>query len=255
MDNMKNKIGVIIQARMGSTRLPGKILFPFEGTTILGYIIDKFNRLDLELVVATSESSSETALINYLEENNQQYFRGSENNVLQRFIDAAEAFSFTHIIRVCADSPFIDMKLVAELLRKFDRNKNVDYLSYSYNEQPTVLSHFGVFVELVSLKALKKVKKDYSDNALYQEHVTIGVYTNQNNFKVKLYPVDERFKKYEGLRLTVDTQEDYAHILKIARDYFDKENNDTDFLKIAPKIIADSALIEGMKLISNKNKK
>src|SRR5690554_4950371 len=109
-------LGIIIQARLGSTRFPKKILKPFGESTLLLYLIDRLKRLSLPIVVATTTNEIDDELCEYLKKNRIEYFRGSENNVLQRYIDTANQFGFTEIIRVCSDSPLIDLGFLNKLL-------------------------------------------------------------------------------------------------------------------------------------------
>ena len=103
-------IGIIIQARLGSTRLPGKVLKPFHGDKcILDIILDKLHQAsDAQVIVATSTSKDNDALVEHLERNGELVYRGSENDVLDRFIKAAKEFHIDGIIRICSDNPFID---------------------------------------------------------------------------------------------------------------------------------------------------
>ena len=112
------KVGIIIQARMGSTRLPGKILKPFhENHSILDIILDKFHEIKgAKVIVATSTNEENDALEEYLISRGENVFRGSENDVLERFIDAAEKYDVDSIIRICSDNPFLDSEGIQELV-------------------------------------------------------------------------------------------------------------------------------------------
>jgi spore coat polysaccharide biosynthesis protein SpsF len=104
------KIAIIIQARTGSTRLANKMLKPFyQNQTILQIIIENLKRdIDLPIILATTNNPNDDCLEQVAEENGIFCFRGSEENVLQRFIDAAHQYQVDVIIRVCADNPFLN---------------------------------------------------------------------------------------------------------------------------------------------------
>ena len=103
-------IGIIIQARMGSTRLPGKILKQFYGNkTLLETILDNLHKIkQAKIIVATSVSTNDDKLEEFLKDKNEIVYRGSEKDVLERFIKAAEENEVDGIIRICSDNPFLD---------------------------------------------------------------------------------------------------------------------------------------------------
>lgn len=243
-------LGIIIQARLGSTRLPGKILKPFGGSTILMFLIERLRVLKIPIVVATTTSSGDNKLCDYLVENGIEFYRGDEHNVLERFIGAATKNNFTGIVRICADSPFIDLGYLIELVRCWSGNE--DYLSYSYKGVPTILCHFGAFAEVVSLAAIKRLRTEFN-NPKYNEHVTYGVYKNPNHFKVSLKELPSIFNRFENIRLTVDTSQDYENINYL----FKNLSNVTtlNFLDICNFILQDEHLSNKMKDIIEKNKK
>ena len=152
------EVGIIVQARTGSTRLPNKVLLPFhEGKGILELMIAKIsNNSKLPIVIATSNNSSDENIIQLAKKCNVEFFVGSEKNVLKRFIDAAEHFNFSSIVRVCSDNPFLDM---SDLNILSNENDAYDYSCFSINGNPSILSHVGFWAEKVSLKALKKIQK------------------------------------------------------------------------------------------------
>ena len=123
---------IIIQARTGSTRLPRKMILPFyENEGIFSLLLKKltsaFDKNDI--ILATSVNENNDVLVEIAEKYGINYFRGSENDVLQRFIDAAKEFNAENIIRVCADNPFLDIFYIELLIEKFEKF-NCDYLSY-----------------------------------------------------------------------------------------------------------------------------
>lgn len=207
----KRNVAVILQARLGSTRLPGKMLMPFSGTRSLLEVI--LNRLKdglsgYQIIVATTTSDQDARIAEVANELGLSSFEGDENDVLQRFIDAAETSEATTIVRVCADNPFLLPEYIDQLIRAFNPQE-MDYLSYSFEDgTPVIKSHIGLFTEVVTLNALRKVKK-LTDEQLYREHVTNYIYSHPEEFKVKFLPVPDVVKERQDIRLTVDTANDF----------------------------------------------
>jgi spore coat polysaccharide biosynthesis protein SpsF (cytidylyltransferase family) len=211
------KIGVIIQARTGSTRLPNKVLLPFyEKETILDIIVKKLKELQLPIVLATSTSTSDNILREFAEKHGVYFFQGDEHNVLKRFVDAAVEFDFDVIIRVCADNPFLSIEFAKQLVESYKRNP-VEYSSFFTSQHiPVIKTHYGVFVEIVKLTALQKVL-DLTTEKLYLEHVTNFIYAHPNLFSISSLPMP--FPECDHIRLTIDTLDDFNFVNDIYRQY------------------------------------
>lgn len=214
------KLGVIIQARLQSTRLPRKILTSISGShTILSFLLD---RLILELndrfqiIIATTLNPADDELVDLLECNYKSVliYRGDEYNVLERFIDCAESFHFTHILRICSDNPLLDLGFMKRLINATFKHPGYDYYSFFYKQRPVIKTHFGIFCEIVATEALKKVKKYYPTD-MNREHVTIGVYQNDDFFSLHRYDLTAELLNYEKIRLTIDTIDDLNNIREI----------------------------------------
>lgn len=211
-------IGIVIQARMSSTRFPGKILKPFhEGKTMLDIILDKLHRAtEAKVIVATSTNPNDTLLADYLSENNELVFRGSENDVLDRFIKAAETYQLDGIIRICSDNPFLDPDGIITLLDKAN-NSNAQYIGFRINGLPSIKTHFGFWGEFVTLEALKKVATT-SINLQDHEHVTIHVYSHPDDYHCEWIDCPDFIQGRDDIRLTVDTPEDFANAQQVYSD-------------------------------------
>ena len=111
-------IGAIIQARMGSSRLPGKVLTPLLDKPLLLHIVESLKKSKKieKIVVATTNLSQDQAIEDFCQKNNIDCYRGSEENVLLRFIDAAKTFQIKEVVRVCADSPLIDVTSIDQMI-------------------------------------------------------------------------------------------------------------------------------------------
>ena len=205
------KTGIIIQARLGATRLPNKIILPYyKGLSIIELLIDKLktNYSDIPFVVATTESRNDDRLVDMLQKKLMKVYRGSENDVLERFIGAAKVYKFDNIIRVCADNPFFDFEGTISLLNKHFESLS-DYTGYAVQgEIPSIKSHLGLWGEVVTLKALEKANS-LTKEKLYHEHVTNYIYENNNEFHVNLIKAPEILFERKDIRLTVDTKEDF----------------------------------------------
>lgn len=221
-------IAFIIQARLGSTRLPGKILLPFyQNKSILDLLIEKLQQIEnTQIILATSESEKNNLLEEIAYNKGIKCFRGSENDVLQRFIDTAEKFETEHIIRVCSDNPFLELNSIIKLIDFVRENPHYDYVSYNVNGTPTIKTHYGFWTEYVTLSALKKVAKLTSD-PLYHEHVTNYIYSHSDIFKVRLLDTSALLSSHNKIRLTIDTETDFRNAQEIYKTLTSKNQYPT----------------------------
>lgn len=202
---------IIIQARSNSSRLPGKMLKPFyKGKSILKIILDnlKADFSSAEIVLATTDKKEDDALANLGNIDKIHVYRGSENDVLGRFVEAAHETKAKNIIRVCADNPFIIPKYIHELINEICTNQ-YDYVGFAFPDgTPTIRSHVGLFAEAVSIDALIKVRQA-TNESIYLEHVTNYIYSHPEQFRIKLIPVPKGLEFRKDIRLTIDTLEDF----------------------------------------------
>lgn len=206
-------IGVIIQARMGSTRLPGKVLKQLDNKTVLSYVVERcklMNHIN-EIIVATTISSEDDAIVEWCIANDVAYFRGSENNVLERYIQCAEKYNLEYIIRVTADCPFVDFEIANEVIELAIQDDDFDIWVIRENWSR------GLAIELVKLKALKEISQLVMEEK-YLEHVTLYLYQNGINFIRKNFEVSGD-RKYPQFRLTIDTIEDFLVCSLIAKNF------------------------------------
>lgn len=209
----------LIQARLGSTRLPGKILKPFfQGQSILDLLIDKLKQVSgTNIILATSTSENNNPLEEFAKEKGIEFFRGEESDVLKRFIDAAQQFGAERLIRVCSDNPFLELKSIQELIDYANNNPEYDYISFNVNGTPSIKTHYGFWTEYVTLDALRKVAS-LTNEALYHEHVTNYIYTHPEQFKIKLLNTPEELVKHSDIRLTIDTEADFENAQAVYAD-------------------------------------
>ena len=221
-------IGIIIQARMGSTRLPGKILKPFYGgKTLLETLLENLHKVSgVKVIVATSVNKNNDQLESFLRERNELVYRGSENDVLDRFIKAAEENNVEGIVRICSDNPFMDWQGVAKLVEKA-KTSDADYIGFRINEKPSILTHFGFWGEYVTLNALKRVYSTTDLGTPAHEHVTFHVYKHPEEYNCKWIAGPDFLEGRDDIRLTIDTPDDLQNALKVYSDLKSKDDNFT----------------------------
>ena len=202
-------IGIIIQARMGSTRLPGKILKKINDRVLLAHIIDRLSGLrnKVTVVVATSELERDNVVEQWCNEHKVKCFRGDEENVLKRYYDCATIYSFNHVVRMTADNPFPDIEELDKLIDYHIRENN-DF-SENFSQLP-----IGVGAEIFSFNTLADDMKNASQQHHF-EHVDEYILENISQYKTGTLNVPEH-KNHPDVRLTVDTEEDYKKACYIA---------------------------------------
>ncbi len=204
--------GIIIQARVGSTRLKNKMIKPFyQGKSILEILLERFEKEiveDIPFVIATTMNQNDNAIAALAKSKQVPFFRGSENDVLQRFIDTAKYFGFEKIVRICADNPLLDIQGTLQLY-DLKLSNNWDYLAYRVvGNKPSILSHLGFWGEWVTLNAFEKIRTATNEK-VYHEHVTNYLYLHPELFKTELHDAPALVFKRDDIRLTVDRQEDF----------------------------------------------
>lgn len=204
------KTVIIVQARMTSTRLPGKVLMPIVNKPLLGYQIERMKRVTLadEIVIATTTNDDDQPVIDLCEELSVPYFCGSEFDVLERYYGAARKYSADIVVRLTADCPLIDPVVVDKVIGFFKENRN-DYDYVSNTLERTYPR--GLDVEVFSFGTLEQVFQEAilpSD----KEHVTAFIYGHPDKYRLFNISNDEDCSAY---RWTVDTIEDLQLVRNI----------------------------------------
>lgn len=207
----QKKISAIIQARMGSERLPGKVLLPILGKSVLWHIIErlKFSKLINQIILAIPNTKENDILEKFALENSIFHYRGSEKEVLERVYLAARANGCDIIVEVPADKPLIDPEII-DLTIKEHTDSKVDYTDTSY---PSRLLPLGLDIAVFNFQALEKAYKSAKD-PYNRENVTSYFYENPSIFKINKIKLPKYFQN-PNLRLTLDTKEDLELITKI----------------------------------------
>lgn len=206
----------IVQARTGSTRLPNKIIRPFfNGNSILELLIEKLKQVDdTQIIIATSENRNCDPIEDIATKSNVLCYRGSENDVLHRFIMASQEFNADKIIRICSDNPFLELKSLIELVNTAQSDLGHDYISFNIGGSPSIKTHYGFWGEYTTLSTLKKVEL-ITNEKLYHEHVTNFIYSNPDRFSIKWLDVNPKIMSHNYIRLTIDTMEDFNTVKEI----------------------------------------
>ncbi len=199
------KVVAVIQARVGSTRLPNKVLLNLAGEPMLARCVSRVSRapnLD-EIVVATTVEQGDEAIVRLCTEFGWPYFRGSEEDVLDRYYRTAIAYNADIVVRVTSDCPLIDPEIIDRLVREFlDRQPDADY---ACNVLPRRTFPRGLDTEVIRLDVLERAWRE-DTNPLWREHVTTYIQRDPR-FRIHCV-VNEVDLSY--MRWTVDTPEDLA---------------------------------------------
>ena len=183
-------VGIIVQTRTGSSRLPSKVMMKAdEDSIMLDYVINQLNysKLHDELVIATTVLEQDDVIFDHVTNRNIQCFRGDEKNVLERHYECAKKYSFSTIVRIPSDKPLIDPTIVDTVIEKF-QSSSYDYISnFSVNvdNENKFFSSFpsGTEVEIFSFSALENAFKN-ANTVEQKEHVTPYIYENPKKFKI-----------------------------------------------------------------------
>lgn len=202
-EDVKESVGIVLQARMGSTRLPGKVLMPLGNTTLLGWIVQRLRDLPWPLVIATSDQVQDDAIARQCEQMDVRCFRGSEQDVLDRYYRCAVAYGFSHVIRLTGDNPCPDTEALQQLVT-LHLASAADY-THSYGELPV-----GVGAEIFKFEALQDSWREGSATH-HREHVNEFIIEQPSRFRIMQLEVVPT-KHAPNLRLTIDTQEDYRRV-------------------------------------------
>ena len=250
----------ILQARMGSNRLPGKVLKKVNDIPLLKYQCDRLSKSKKinQLIIATSIDAIDNEIEEFAKENQIECFRGSMDNVLERYYFCAKEFKLSasinklNIVRITGDCPIIDSKLVDEVINYFEKNE----CNYASN---TLIPTFpdGMDIEIFTFNILKEAWKN-ADLSSEREHVTPYFRNNEKKFNIKNFSHDNDLSHY---RWTLDYHEDLELIKIIVNDIIQRPILMKDVLSLFeknPKLFEINKKYdanEGYKLSLEKDKK
>ncbi len=199
------KIAAIIQARMSSCRLPGKVLRVIGDNPLLGYLLDSLSKVSYldQIIIATSDKLDDDPIVRFARERNVVCFRGELDNVARRLYRAAEEGDFPYFVRVNGDSPLLDYRLINIACQKLNKG-SPDLVT---NVHPRTFPK-GQSVELIRTAAMAKVLEETNDST-YLEHVTPYFYLNPSRFRIESF---QSYTPLNHINYSVDTLEDLERI-------------------------------------------
>jgi spore coat polysaccharide biosynthesis protein SpsF len=209
------KIGAIIQARMGSTRLSGKVMKVIEGKTVLKHVIERVKQSDFidVIIIATTTHDRDDVIEAEAIQCGVEFFRGNEDDVLSRYYYAAKNNNLDAIVRITSDCPLIDSKVLDEIINYYQKN-NYDIVSNAGSDVLNRTYPRGLDTEIFSFKVLEKAFNNAVEK--YQrEHVTPYIY--ENSINIFYYKNNVDYSKY---RWTLDTEEDFELISEVYKNIY-----------------------------------
>ena len=214
MNKRKNKIVATIEARMTSSRLPGKVLMPSNGIPMLKHLTDRLKTVSSidEIVIATTINETDNEIVSFANNENVKYFRGSEDDVMLRVVEAAKHHGADVIVEITGDCPIIDPQIIEQTIQIYLAN-NADYVSNCHIRSYPV----GMDTQVFSLAVLEK-SLTMTKNALDHEHVTLHIRNNPDIFS-HIHILAPPEIEYPDLGLTLDEKDDYSLINNIIEHF------------------------------------
>lgn len=223
----------IVQARIGSSRLPGKMFKKLGRYYLIEWVIMRLKKSKQinKIILATTKKKVDKKFLNICKKFNIIFFSGSENDVLGRFNESVRNIQNANIIRVCADNPFIDPIEVDNLIIFFNKNK----YDYVCNHQNKLKSGYadGFGAEILSINLLKKLNKIVKEKNL-REHVTQYIWKKKNNLNIHSMKPSKDLH-YPKLKFDVDTLADLKYLSKIVKNNINVNTSAKKIIKIALK--------------------
>lgn len=216
MSSENPHVVAIIQARMSSRRLPGKILLDIDGISMLEQVVERVRRAQTinQVVVATTLDEEDDQVAHLCEQNNFQFARGSNEDVLKRYVQAAKQFGADVVVRITADCPLMDPEVIDKTVDNFlERIGEVDFGSNRGSGEIRRTYPIGMDVEVFSREALERAGKE-AHQPHQREHVTPYLYEQPGRFRTVTIDSGGDFGQ---LRWTVDTAEDLEFVRQIYR--------------------------------------
>lgn len=236
----KNSYGVIVQARCGSSRLPGKVMGDICGKPMLQRQLERLRwgiQMD-KLVVATSTHSDDDPIETMCRENQLTCFRGPLNDVMRRFVECAKTHGIDHIVRVGGDDPLIDWECCNALVKRHSKNPS-DFLYASHREGWP----YGAAAELIRRDALEKIHAK-TDAALYREHTIPYFFDHPGDFRIEKLAAPPAVHRPDYF-FSVDYREDFALVQKIFTKLIDRFGEFFEFERVIELLDQTPDLLEG----------
>jgi spore coat polysaccharide biosynthesis protein SpsF len=224
----KLNIVILVYARLNSKRLPNKVLIKINSKTILSLVIQRIKKISkykIPIIVCSSKNKSDDKLINYCKRNQINYFRGSLNNVFQRTVECSHKYNFKSFVRVCADRPFFDVRLMDKMIKKFKEKKH-DIVT---NQFPRTYPK-GLACEIADIDIFKNLDKSRILE-LEKEHIFNFFYRNNKNYRIFNFSLNRSMttKTIKEIDWSLNDKKDLLKIRKIYAGY--SANKYIDILK------------------------
>lgn len=217
----------VIQARMGASRLPNKMMLSLHGKPIIDWVVSRSKKAKLldSLIVALPDTKENDIIENYLKSININCFRGSESDVLNRMYHAAKEINADQVVRICADNPLISPKEIDNLIRFF-ANQNCDY---AYNHIPKNNTYpDGLGAEILSFKLLEHAEQN-AVNPSHREHCCLYITENTEKYNILTFEPENKILSRPDLKFDIDTFEDYYYLCS---KFFNQEIEDEELIKL-----------------------
>lgn len=226
-----SKTVALVQARMGSTRFPGKMLAQLDNHPLLEWVLRRVRRARMidSIVLATTTLSSDDELVALAQKLGIEVFRGSENDVLGRFAAAASQCGAEVVVRVCGDNPFIDPDELDRLVSHFKNNAS----DYACNHRDRLDNRYadGFGAEIFSNLSLQQISK-ITTNIRHREHVTLYIWEHAENYCLSAVPAPNQLA-YPELRFDVDQPQDLAYLESLVEAGVNFESTASEIVQIA----------------------
>lgn len=222
--NKKEKIVASIEARMSSTRLPGKVLKRVLGQPLLEIMVNRVleSKLIDDLIIATTDRQSDNEIVKFCEAKNLKYYRGSEEDVLQRVLDAHLLLDSDIIVELTGDCPIIDPYFIDKTISNFIYGQpSIDYATSI--QVPNRLIPDGMDVDVFKTAELEKISKSIFDKDV-REHIS-PYFWQSGNYSCSFLELEEKYMRDYFLRITLDNQKDFDLIKTIHETLYPLNNS------------------------------
>lgn len=212
---VKRNIVATIQARMTSTRLPGKILKPAMGRPLLAYMIERLRRIPSveDILLCTTVNPSDDVLVDFAQKQGIMCYRGSEENVMSRVLEAAQEYDVETIVETTSDCPFIDPEICEQVIQLY-RDSRADYCSNIYKRSYPI----GMDVQVFKTDILADAYLRTTDPE-EREHVSLFIYRHPELYDLQWLEAPEELHD-PHLRVTLDTAQDYEMLCKVLEEIY-----------------------------------
>ena len=228
--NVLGNVVAIIQARMGSERLPGKMLAKISNISVIDWVITRsmLSKNCNRFVLATTNLPEDDILAAKAKQNNCDTYRGHEKNVLLRYFEAADEYKANTVVRICGDRPFICPELIDFAIKEYE--KNGSDITFNHISGSGVIWPRGFGVEVFSINFLKKLNDHVVDQS-EREHVTLHAWNNRDQYKLISTPRFGEFKNVrKEIKLDLDTIDD-LNLLNHISNSFSIRSSGNEILK------------------------